>query len=91
MGTGTPEVLRTAIYSQNSFDLGHMQRIFSFAWEIHCLRAEASILTFSGLQLSHFLPISPHHNYTKLPSIAKDSPTNQRQSAASENGSPVIP
>jgi predicted glycosyltransferase len=91
MGTGTPEGLRIAIYSQDSFGLGHMRRICCFAWEIYCLRTEASILTFSGSQLSQFFPISPHHNYIKLPSTAKDSPGNQRQPVASGNGWPVIP
>ena len=44
--------------------------------EIYRLREEASILTFSDLQLGQFFPISPHHDYIKLPSIAKDSPGN---------------
>ena len=53
-----------------------MQRTCSIAWEIYRLRAEASILTFSDSQLGQFFPISPHHDYIKLPSIAKDSPGN---------------
>ena len=81
MGTGTPEGLRIAIYSQDGFGRGHMQRTCSRAWEIYHLRAEASILTFSDSQLSQFFPISPHHNNIKLPSIAKDSPGNQMQTA----------
>jgi predicted glycosyltransferase len=68
--------LRIAIYSQDGFGLGHMQRTCSIAWEIYRLRAEASILTFSDSQLGQFFPISPHHDYIKLPSIAKDSPGN---------------
>jgi len=66
--------LRIAIYSQDGFGLGHMQRTCSIAWEIYRLRPEASILTFSDSQLGQFFPISPHHDYIKLPSIAKDSP-----------------
>ena len=53
-----------------------MQRTCSIAWEIYRLHAEASILTFSDSQLGQFFPISPHHDYIKLPSIAKDSPGN---------------
>ena len=66
--------LRIAIYSQDGFGLGHMQRTCSIAWEIYRLRPDASILTFSVSQLGQFFPISPHHDYIKLPSIAKDSP-----------------
>src|SRR5687768_5855362 len=51
-----------------------MQRTCSIAWEIYRLHAEASILTFSDSQLGQFFPISPHHDYIKLPSIAKDGP-----------------
>ena len=51
-----------------------MQRTSSIAWEIYRLHAEASILTFSHSQLGQFFPISPHHDYIKLPSIAKDGP-----------------
>jgi predicted glycosyltransferase len=68
--------LRIAIYSQDGFGLGHMQRTCSIAWEIYRLREEASILTFSDSQLGQFFPISPHHDYIKLPSIAKDGPGN---------------
>ena len=68
--------LRIAIYSQDGFGLGHMQRTGSIAWEIYRLRSEASILTFSDSLLGQFFPISPHHDYIKLPSIAKDSPGN---------------
>ena len=53
-----------------------MQRTCSIAWEIYRLREEASILTFSDSQLGQFFSISPHHDYIKLPSIAKDSPGN---------------
>jgi predicted glycosyltransferase len=53
-----------------------MQRTSSIAWEIYRLHAEASILTFSDSQLGQFFPISPHHDYIKLPSIAKDGPGN---------------
>lgn len=53
-----------------------MQRTSSIAWEIYRLQEEASILTFSDSQLGQFFPISPHHDYIKLPSIAKDSPGN---------------
>lgn len=66
--------MRIAIYSQDGFGLGHMQRTCSIAWEIYRLHAEASILTFSDSQLGQFFPISPHHDYIKLPSIAKDGP-----------------
>jgi predicted glycosyltransferase len=76
METGTTEGLRIAIYSQDGFGLGHMQRTCSIAWEIYRLREEASILTFSDSQLGQFFPISPHHDYIKLPSIAKDGPGN---------------
>jgi predicted glycosyltransferase len=76
METGKPEGLRIAIYSQDGFGLGHMQRTCSIAWEIYRLRSEASILTFSDSQLGQYFPISPHHDYIKLPSIAKDSPGN---------------
>ena len=55
-----------------------MQRTSSIAWEIYRLHSEASILTFSDSQLGQFFPISPHHDYIKLPSIAKDSPGNWR-------------
>ena len=72
----TGQGLRIAIYSQDGFGLGHMQRTCSIAWEIYRLREEASILTFSDSQLGQFFPISPHHDYIKLPSIAKDSPGN---------------
>ena len=82
MGTGTPEGLCIAIYSQDGFGRGHMQCTCSSAWEIYRLRAEVYILTFSDSQLGQFFPISSHHNYIKLPSITKDSPGNQRQSAA---------
>jgi predicted glycosyltransferase len=53
-----------------------MQRTCSIAWEIYRLRSEASILTFSDSQLGQFFPISPHHDYIKLPSIAKNGPGN---------------
>ena len=53
-----------------------MQRTCSIAWEIYRLREEASILTFSDSQLGQFFSVSPHHDYIKLPSIAKDSPGN---------------
>jgi predicted glycosyltransferase len=53
-----------------------MQRTASIAWEIYRLRPEASILTFSDSQLGQFFPISPYHDYVKLPSIAKDGPGN---------------
>ena len=66
--------MRIAIYSQDGFGLGHMQRTCSIAWEIYRLREEASILTFSDSQLGQFFSVSPHHDYIKLPSIAKDSP-----------------
>ena len=56
--------------------MGHMQRTGSIAWEIYRLREEASILTFSDSQLGQFFSISPHHDYIKLPSIAKDGPGN---------------
>ena len=56
--------------------MGHMQRTRSIAWEIYRLREEASILTFSDSQLGQFFSVSPHHDYIKLPSIAKDSPGN---------------
>jgi predicted glycosyltransferase len=68
--------LRIAIYSQDGFGLGHMQRTGSIAWEIYRLRSEASILTFSDSLLGQFFPISPHHDYIKLPSIAKEGPGN---------------
>jgi predicted glycosyltransferase len=68
--------LRIAIYSQDGFGLGHMQRTCSIAWEIYRLRADASILTFSDSQLGQFFPVSPHHDYIKLPSIAKVSAGN---------------
>lgn len=74
----TGQDLRIAIYSQDGFGLGHMQRTASIAWEIYRLRPEASILTFSDSQLGQFFPISPHHDYVKLPSIAKDKPGNWR-------------
>lgn len=74
MATG--QDLRIAIYSQDGFGLGHMQRTTSIAWEIYRLRPEASILTFSDSQLGQFFPISPHHDYIKLPSIAKEGPGN---------------
>ena len=51
-----------------------MQRTCSIAWEIYRLQGDASILTFSDSQLGQFFPVSPHHDYIKLPSIAKDSP-----------------
>ncbi len=76
MGKKKLEGLRIAIYSQDGFGLGHMRRTCSIAWEIYRLRSEASILTFSDSQLGQFFPISPHHDYIKLPSIAKDSPGN---------------
>ena len=69
-----PEGLRIAIYSQDGYGLGHMKRTCSIAWELYRLRSEASILTFSDSQLGQFFSISPHHDYVKLPSIAKDSP-----------------
>ncbi|HEY6072294.1 MAG TPA: glycosyltransferase [Anaerolineales bacterium] len=69
-----PEGLRIAIYSQDGFGLGHMKRTCSIAWEIYRLRSEVSILTFSDSQLGQFFPISPHHDYVKLPSIAKSGP-----------------
>jgi predicted glycosyltransferase len=72
----TGQGLRIAIYSQDGFGLGHMQRTTSIAWEIYRLRSEASILTFSDSQLGQFFPISPHHDYVKLPSIAKEGPGN---------------
>jgi predicted glycosyltransferase len=72
----TGQGLRIAIYSQDGFGLGHMQRTCSIAWEIYRLRPEASILTFSDSQLGQFFPISPHHDYIKLPSIAKEGPGN---------------
>lgn len=73
---GTEQGLRIAIYSQDGFGLGHMQRTASIAWELYRLRPEASILTFSDSQLGQFFPISPHHDYIKLPSIAKEGPGN---------------
>jgi predicted glycosyltransferase len=72
----TGQDLRIAIYSQDGFGLGHMQRTASIAWELYRLRPEASILTFSDSQLGQFFPISPHHDYIKLPSIAKEGPGN---------------
>jgi predicted glycosyltransferase len=72
----TERGLRIAIYSQDGFGLGHMQRTASIAWELYRLRPEASILTFSDSQLGQFFPISPHHDYIKLPSIAKEGPGN---------------
>jgi predicted glycosyltransferase len=72
----TGQGLRIAIYSQDGFGLGHMQRTASIAWELYRLRPEASILTFSDSQLGQFFPISPHHDYIKLPSIAKEGPGN---------------
>lgn len=69
-----PEGLRIAIYSQDGYGLGHMKRTCSIAWEIYRLRSEVSILTFSDSQLGQFFPISPHHDYVKLPSIAKSAP-----------------
>jgi predicted glycosyltransferase len=72
----TEQGLRIAIYSQDGFGLGHMQRTSSIAWELYRLRPEASILTFSDSQLGQFFPISPHHDYIKLPSIAKEGPGN---------------
>ena len=69
-----PEGLRVAIYSQDGYGLGHMKRTCSIAWEIYRLRSEVSILTFSDSQLGQFFPISPHHDYVKLPSIAKSAP-----------------
>jgi predicted glycosyltransferase len=53
-----------------------MQRTCSIAWEIYRLHEEASILTFSDSQLGQFFSVSPHHDYIKLPSIAKDGPGN---------------
>jgi predicted glycosyltransferase len=53
-----------------------MQRTCSIAWEIYRLHTEASILTLSDSQLGQFFSISPHHDYIKLPSIAKDGPGN---------------
>lgn len=76
METRKPGDLRIAIYSQDGFGLGHMRRTSSIAWEIYRLRSEASILTFSDSQLGQFFPISPNHDYIKLPSIAKDGPGN---------------
>jgi predicted glycosyltransferase len=72
----TGQGLRIAIYSQDGLGLGHMQRTTSIAWELYRLRPEASILTFSDSQLGQFFPISPHHDYIKLPSIAKEGPGN---------------
>jgi predicted glycosyltransferase len=72
----TGQGLRIAIYSQDGFGLGHMQRTCSIAWELYRLRPDASILTFSDSQLGQFFAISPHHDYIKLPSIAKEGPGN---------------
>jgi predicted glycosyltransferase len=76
MATGKSEDLRIAIYSQDGFGLGHMRRTSSIAWEIYRIRSEVSILTFSDSQLGQFFPISPNHDYIKLPSIAKVGPGN---------------
>jgi len=76
MNSRQPEDLRIAIYSQDGFGLGHMRRTASIAWEIYRVRSEASILTFSDSQLGQFFPISPNHDYIKLPSIAKAGPGN---------------
>src|SRR6266496_482583 len=84
------ESLRIAIYSQDGFGLGHMQRTCSIAWEIYRLRSEASILTFSDSQLGQFFPISPHHDYIKLPSIAKDSPGNWQATHLSMSFSEIL-
>ena len=53
-----------------------MQRTCSIAWEMYRLQGDASILTFSDSQLGQFFPVSPHHDYIKLPSIDKDGPGN---------------
>lgn len=76
METTKPDDVRIAIYSQDGFGLGHMRRTSSIAWEIYRLHSTASILTFSDSQLGQFFPISPNHDYIKLPSIAKVGPGN---------------
>jgi hypothetical protein len=78
MGTGTPEGLRITFYSQDSFGLGNLP----------CLRGSL-YPGFSDSQFGEFFPVSPHHNYIKLSSIAKDSPGNQMKSVSSENGFPA--
>jgi predicted glycosyltransferase len=65
---------RIAIYSQDGFGLGHMRRTSLIAAQIGQLRPNTSILTLSDSQLGQFFPMSHHHDYVKLPSIAKDSP-----------------
>jgi len=89
METGTPEGPCIAIYSQDGFGRGHIQPTWSTAWEIYHLRAEASILTFSPSQFGQFFPISLHHDYIKFPSLAKDIPGNQMQTAAGGHEFPV--
>jgi len=90
METNRSEGLRIAIYSQDGFGLGHMQRTCSIAWEMYRLHPEASILTFSDSQLGQFFPISPHHDYIKLPSIAKDSPGNWKATHLSMSFSEIL-
>jgi predicted glycosyltransferase len=84
MGTGTPEGLCIAIYSQDGLGRGHMQRICSIAWETCRVCAEDSIQAIPDSQFGEFFPISPHHEYIKLSSIAKRGPGNQTQSAAGD-------
>ena len=71
-----PEDLRIAIYSQDGLGLGHMRRTCSIAWEIYRVRSEASIITFSDSQSGQFFPISPNHDFIKLPYIVKAGPGN---------------
>jgi predicted glycosyltransferase len=71
-----PEDLRIDIYLPDDLCLGHMRRTSSIAPEIYRGRSEASILTFSDSQLGQFFPISPNHDFIKLPSSVKAGPGN---------------
>jgi predicted glycosyltransferase len=71
-----PEDLRIAIDLQGGLGLGHMRPTCSIAWKIYRVRSEASILTFSDSQSGQFFPISPNHDFIKLPSIVKAGPGN---------------
>jgi predicted glycosyltransferase len=65
---------RLLIYSQDGLGLGHQRRTTLLAGEFLAAWPGATALTMSDSPLGQFFPVSPGHDYLKLPSIVKAGP-----------------
>jgi predicted glycosyltransferase len=63
--------IRVAFYSHNGYGLGHLRRNLKLAQALMRRRPNADILLITGSAGLHEMPLAPHLDYIKLPSVKK--------------------